>query len=265
MANYKCRARGDCDRAERGEVFVLSPGENLNCPGCGLPLELLDTETRKPTSKVPIAAAVAGIAVLALAGGGYYYSAHRAETRADTRQASTAAMPASTPAAPLASAPVVPVVTVAGQAPAAPAAPVIASGPSGIAPTDADIAALRKQGDEKLAKADAAGAETASNDAAAKEMIKVAIADMTQGKLDDADKALSDAATRAPKQSLVYYNLGVLRLKQGRTDDALKALDESFQLGFAYFDQMAKDTDLDSIRNDPRFVALLKKYHPATV
>ncbi|WLE62624.1 tetratricopeptide repeat protein [Burkholderia plantarii] len=263
MANYKCRARGDCDRAERGEVFVLSPGENLNCPGCGLPLELLDTETRKPTSKVSIAAAVAGIVVLALAGGGYYYSGHRAEARADTRQASTAAMPASTPSAPLASAPVA---TVAGQAPASvPAAPVIASGPSGIAPTDADIAALRKQGDEKLAKADAAGAEAASNDAAAKEMIKVAIADMTQGKLDDADKALSDAAARAPKQSLVYYNLGVLRLRQGRTDDALKALDESFQLGFAYFDQMAKDTDLDSIRNDPRFVALLKKYHPATV
>ena len=37
---------------------------------------------------------------------------------------------------------------------------------------------------------DASGAESASNRAAAKEMIKVAIADMAQGKLDAAEKEL---------------------------------------------------------------------------
>lgn len=93
----------------------------------------------------------------------------------------------------------------------------------------------------------------------------MAIADMTQGKLDAAEKALNDAAARDPKQSLVYYNLAVLRLRQGRADDALKEFEASFLNGFPYFDQMAKDPDLDGIRNDPRFIALLKKYHPAAV
>jgi hypothetical protein len=65
-------------------------------------------------------------------------------------------------------------------------------------------------------------------------------------------------------QSLVYYNLGVLRLKQARTDDALKQFEASFLNGFDYYDQMAKDPDLDAIRQDPRFVALVKKYRPAT-
>ncbi|MFM0119368.1 MULTISPECIES: tetratricopeptide repeat protein [unclassified Paraburkholderia] len=99
---------------------------------------------------------------------------------------------------------------------------------------------------------------------AAKEMVKVAIAQMSQGKLDDAEKELSDAAARDPKQSLVYYNMAVLRLKQGRTDDAFKELEASFLNGFSYFDEMQKDPDLDAIRNDPRFTALIKKYRTTT-
>jgi predicted Zn-dependent protease len=92
----------------------------------------------------------------------------------------------------------------------------------------------------------------------------VAIADMAQGKLDDAEKQLDDAKARDPKQSLVYYNLGVLRLKQSRTDDALTQFEASFLNGFQYFDAMAQDPDLDGIRQDPRFVALVKKYRSST-
>jgi hypothetical protein len=62
----------------------------------------------------------------------------------------------------------------------------------------------------------------------------------------------------------VYYNLAVLRLKQGRTDEALKEFEASFLNGFTYFDEMTKDPDLDGIRNDPRFVALVNKYRSAT-
>jgi tetratricopeptide (TPR) repeat protein len=130
--------------------------------------------------------------------------------------------------------------------------------------TWATITAQRKDSDAKLSNGDASGAESASNQVAAKEMVKVAIAQMSQGKLDDAEKELSDAAARDPKQSLVYYNMAVLRLKQGRTDDAFKELEASFLNGFSYFDEMQKDPDLDAIRNDPRFTALIKKYRTTT-
>jgi predicted Zn-dependent protease len=139
-----------------------------------------------------------------------------------------------------------------------------ASAPAGnggsIAPSDTEITAQRKDSDTKLSQGDAPGAESESNQVAAKEMVKVAIAQMAQGKLNDAEKELNDAAARDPKQSLVYYNMGVLRLKQGRTDEALKQFEASFLNGFNYFDEMAKDPDLDAIRNDPRFIALVKKY-----
>ena len=68
------------------------------------------------------------------------------------------------------------------------------------------------------------------------------------------------ARERDPKQSLVSYNMAVLRLKQGRKDEALKELEASFMDGFSYFDQMDKDTDLDGIRKDARFNDLVAIY-----
>lgn len=259
MTIYKCPTLGDCERANSGELFERAPGEDLKCPGCGTLLEqqIRPVSTRGPRKPVMVAA-VAGVVALALAGGGagvYYKKAHgaAAESADSAGQAQTQA-PAAVAAAPAS----------AVVAAASDAQPPATQATSGIAPSASEIAALRKSGDAKLAQGDAAGAEAASNDAATKEMIKVAIADMAQGKFDDADKELKDAVTRDPKQSLVYYNLGVLRLKQGRTDDALKQFEASFLNGFSYFDEMDKDPDLDSIRRDPRFTALVSKYRAAT-
>ncbi|MEM5340577.1 tetratricopeptide repeat protein [Paraburkholderia azotifigens] len=243
MPIYKCPTVGDCEKANSGEIFVRSPGEDLKCPECSTLLVPRITGGKSgPDKKIIAAAIAAGIVVIAGAvGGGLYYKKSHA--------AKVEVVAAADPAA-------------ASEAPAAPAS---ASAPAqattvGISPSDADINAQRKDGDTKLSQGDAPGAESASNQVAAKEMVKVAIAQMSQGKLDDAEKELNDAATRDPKQSLVYYNMAVLRLKQGRTDEAFKELEASFLNGFSYFDEMQKDPDLDTIRNDPRFIALVKKY-----
>jgi hypothetical protein len=251
MPKYKCPSVGDCSKANAGELFERSAAEDIRCPECSTLMVLQEPgKGAKPPIPKPVAiAAAAAVVIVAGIGGGFYLKKSHAVVNTVAATVPTPTTPASSPA------------PVAENQPAS-APPAAKAG--GIAPSDAEITAQRKDSDAKLSQGDAQGAESTSNQVAAKEMVKVAIAQMSQGKLDDAEKELDEAKTRDPKQSLVYYNMGILRLKQGRTDDALKAFEASFLNGFTYFDEMAKDPDLDAIRRDPRFVALVKKYRTTT-
>lgn len=249
MAKYKCPTLGDCDHANRGEIFERAPGEDLKCPGCNTllnPVAAPDGGSRG-ASRTPLIAA--GTAVLvALTGGGYYFTAM--------------GKPAQEPPPP--PAPVVEQAPAPAPAPVAPTAPAEppAAAP-GIAPSEAETKALRQESQDKLTAGDAASAEQAGSRAAANEMLKLAIAKMTQGKLDEAEKDLLEARARDPKQALVAYNLAVLRLKQGRRDDALKEFEASFMAGFSHFDKMDQDPDLDGLRKDARFTELVAQYRNA--
>lgn len=132
-----------------------------------------------------------------------------------------------------------------------------------IPPSDTETKALRQESQDKLSAGDAAAAEQASAKAAVNEMLKLAIAKMAQGRIEEAEKELNEARARDPKQPLVYYNMAVLRLRQGRMDDALREFEACFITGFSYFDQMDSDHDLDAIRTEKRFIDLVTKYrHP---
>lgn len=242
MAKYKCKSLGVCEKATAAEIFDRTAGDDLKCPSCGSPLVALDTPASGGgRSKTPlVAGAVAALALLA--GGGYYLTAGR--TKASETPPPVQESPASA-------------AVTAASAPAPVAEPTAASG---IVPSDAETKALRKDSQDKLTAGDAASAEQAGNKAAANEMLKLAIAKMSQGKLEDAEKELLAARERDPKQSLVSYNLAVLRLKQGRKDDALKEFEASFMAGFNHFNQMDQDTDLDNLRKDPRFSDLIAQY-----
>lgn len=239
MAKYKCPTLGDCDKANAGEIFERSPGEDLKCPGCATQLEPQLTASPSSGAKkmLPI---VIGAAVLALlAGGGYFYSKR---DQATVVAVSEPAVAVSEPAAAVA---VAEPVTI------------------GIAPSDAETKALRQQGEAQLAGGDAEQAATASSRAAVNELLKLAIANMAQGKLDAADKDLAHARERGEKEPLVYYNTAILRVKQGRNDDALKELEASFIAGFSYFDKLEQDRDFGELRKNTRFVALVKQYDTA--
>jgi len=204
MVKYKCPTVGDCDKANSGEVFEHSPGDDLKCPECGtLLVEQTPASAPSGGKKTPLIAAVAATIAL-VAGGGYFY----------TRPATPAVEP----------------VAIAPPVPASNPAPLPSTKPSepGLAPSDAETREMRVSGDTKLTQGDAAGAELASSKAAANETLKVAIAKMAQGKLDEAEKDFNEARARNPKQSLVYYNMAILRLRQGKADDALKELEASF-------------------------------------
>ncbi len=241
MAKYKCPTLGDCDHANRGEIFERAPGEDIKCPGCGTLLNPINTpdDARSANNKIP--QIIAGVTILAaLAGGGYYF------TSQPTPLPTPVAEQIQVSAAPTIAAPVA-------------AQPAPASAP-GILPSETETKALRQEGQNRLTDGDAASAELASSKAAANEMLKLAIAKMTQGKLDEAEKDLLESRARNPKQPLVAYNLAVLRLKQGRREDALKEFEASFIAGFSYFDKMDQDPDLDSLRKDSRFTELVASY-----
>lgn len=237
MAKYKCPTLGDCDKANSGEVFERSPGDDLKCPECATLLELQAGSSGGAGggNKKVLVATIAGVLVLAVGAGGYWYMSR-------------------------------PILAATAIVEAAPelieAAQVLAEqGKSAmLAPDDEKTRALRIEGDQKLASGDAMGAEAASSKAAANEMLKAAISKMAQGKLDEAEKELGEARVRDPHNVLVSYNMAILRLKQNRTDDALHEFEGSFKDGFSYFEQMAQDRDLDTLRKDKRFQDLLSRY-----
>lgn len=215
MAKYKCPNLGECDHANRNEIFERAPGEDLKCHGCGKLLDPISVPVPDFDSSKTLRIVIGIVVLIAIAGGGYYLW-----------------HPTPTP-------------TVA---------------PSGIAPASSETKALSKQSQDKLTSGDAVGAEEVGSRAAANEMIKLAIAKMTQGKLEEAEKDLREAHVRDPSQSLASYNLAILRLKQGRHDDALKEFEASFIAGFSYFDKMDQDPDLDAVRKDARFTKLVALY-----
>ena len=63
MAKYKCPTLGDCDHANRGEIFERAPGEDLKCPGCNTllnPVAAPDGGSRG-ASRTPLIAAGAAM------------------------------------------------------------------------------------------------------------------------------------------------------------------------------------------------------------
>lgn len=79
----------------------------------------------------------------------------------------------------------------------------------------------------------------------------------------DYDKAVKDcdeAIRLEPKNADAYYDKACCLALQGRTEPAIESLGQALELGFHDFDHMARDSDLDSIRGDPRYKELLKKY-----
>ncbi len=60
-----------------------------------------------------------------------------------------------------------------------------------------------------------------------------------------------------PNDARVLYNVACLYALEGKTDEALEGLEQAVRAGFGARDWIAHDPDLDSLRNHPRFKALL--------
>lgn len=62
------------------------------------------------------------------------------------------------------------------------------------------------------------------------------------------------------KNDKVYYNLACFYSLDGEKNSAIKNFEEAVKLGFRDFDKIAEDKDLDNIRDEKKFIKIVKKY-----
>lgn len=86
---------------------------------------------------------------------------------------------------------------------------------------------------------------------------------MATGKLTEAKANLELLLTTNPKEPLAHYNLAIIAVRQSQKNVALEKLKDCFDSGFVHFDRMDQDKDLDPLRKDPAFVALVNAYRKA--
>lgn len=91
-------------------------------------------------------------------------------------------------------------------------------------------------------------------------LIKAAFDQIAAGKLDIAKVQLEALLRTNPQEPLAHYNLAVIALRQSQPSVALARLKDCFESGFDRFDLMDQDKDLDPLRKDPDFMALVNKH-----
>ncbi len=63
-----------------------------------------------------------------------------------------------------------------------------------------------------------------------------------------------------PRDPTVHYNLACDYALLKETDSAIGALEKAIKLGYRNFRHMLKDQDLESIRQDKRYIELVRKF-----
>ncbi|MBU4200092.1 MAG: hypothetical protein KKG09_04660 [Verrucomicrobia bacterium] len=79
------------------------------------------------------------------------------------------------------------------------------------------------------------------------------------GRFAEGLKADLDLSRLCPREPLVWYNLACSYALTARTDEALSALSHAVDLGYRDYGWIRQDSDLESIRQDQRFKALLQR------
>jgi thiol-disulfide isomerase/thioredoxin len=72
-----------------------------------------------------------------------------------------------------------------------------------------------------------------------------------------------DDAQKAEVRALCHYNTACGRSLQGKKEEALTAFAAAVESGFTDWDHIAKDTDLDNIRKEPRFAQIIERQKAA--
>src|SRR3954454_25021593 len=63
-----------------------------------------------------------------------------------------------------------------------------------------------------------------------------------------------------PERAIPWYNLACSYSVLGITEPAVAALQRALELGYRHLDHLRRDPDLKSLRHDPRFIRLLRRF-----
>ena len=63
-----------------------------------------------------------------------------------------------------------------------------------------------------------------------------------------------------PDRPIPWYNLACSYAVLGMTEPAFSALHQALELGYRHFGHLRRDPDLKSLRHDPRFPRLLRRF-----
>lgn len=84
----------------------------------------------------------------------------------------------------------------------------------------------------------------------------------TVGRHEDGLETDRELIQLCPADPVAWYNLGCSYALLDLKDKALDSLARAVDLGYADVTWMRKDADLESLRNDERFIALLRRTSP---
>jgi tetratricopeptide (TPR) repeat protein len=62
-----------------------------------------------------------------------------------------------------------------------------------------------------------------------------------------------------PNEPMLLYNLACIYSLAGEIDEAIGCLERALEVGFAHTPWIRKDSNLDPLRDDPRFQAVMAK------
>ncbi len=78
--------------------------------------------------------------------------------------------------------------------------------------------------------------------------------------LEDVEKLDADETTKANIRQLAHYNTACAYALKGEKQAALDSFERALAAGFDDFEHIARDSDLDAIRGEPRFRELVTKH-----
>lgn len=79
------------------------------------------------------------------------------------------------------------------------------------------------------------------------------------GDRDEARKALAELKNRSKQEYVPSYDLAIIHLGLGETDQAFERLEEAYEERSYWLSYLGVDPILDSLRRDPRFLDLLRR------
>jgi hypothetical protein len=108
-------------------------------------------------------------------------------------------------------------------------------------------------GPEELLKSAPSSQPTEQDRRRARELTRRSLELLHDGKFADAEPVLLDALAIEPDHTTNLYNLACVKARSGKPDEAIDYLERAGEAGYTDFIHLARDPDLDGLREMPRF------------